>query len=211
LGDHFEQPISTIIKTGYGSLIQYARRGKPQLLFSWLCLLYLKVHLKDRYLRFHLDPRRGAETIADLYDWRELHHIHCIARSFYSGAKIDPLVYGSVLIWPTRTTAGDGRFDYSDSYEGRTLLLRLGEIAIFAVLDDACAVQNILNDELSSLRGPLSSIQLRELLVRMAITNIRLTERPRFKSSFDQLWLNPEVPNKLLSLGSYESPWSYPK
>jgi len=95
--------------------------------------------LKDRYLRFHLDWRRGAEAFAELYDWRELHHIHCIARSFNSGAELQPAILGTVLIWPARPIAGDEGFDFADSYLGK---------------NDACAVQTLLDDALARLRGP---------------------------------------------------------
>jgi hypothetical protein len=32
-------------------------------------LLLLKAHLKDQFLRFHADTRKGTQKIGDLYDW----------------------------------------------------------------------------------------------------------------------------------------------
>jgi hypothetical protein len=84
-----------------------------------------------------------------------------------------------------------------DSFDGRTVLLRVGEIAMIAVLNDSGAVQTILHDSLRCLKGPLSSIQLRELMVRMAFTNIHLLHRPKFSSSFERTYYNPDVPAAL--------------
>lgn len=94
----FEDPISNLIAGGDKAVFEHVTREGPWLLFRWLALILFKTHLKDRSLRFNLDKRQGAEKISELYDWEEMHHIHCIARSFYTGAQLDPTVFGSVLM-----------------------------------------------------------------------------------------------------------------
>jgi hypothetical protein len=153
-------------------------------LFKWLNLIFFKTHLKDRKLRFHLDSREGSEKIADFYYWEELHHIHCIARSFYTGARLDPTVLGSFLIFPAKTGTPFGDFDYRDMYAGRTVLLRLGEIGLLSVLNDSCAAWNLLKGDLQRIGGPLSPSQFKELFARMAFINLHLKQRPVPASSF---------------------------
>lgn len=94
----FEDPISNLIAGGDKAVFEHVTREGPWLLFRRLALILFKTHLKDRSLRFNLDKRQGAEKISELYDWEEMHHIHCIARSFYTGAQLDPTVFGSVLM-----------------------------------------------------------------------------------------------------------------
>jgi hypothetical protein len=137
------------------------------------------VNLKDRSPRFNLDKRQGAEKISELYDWKEMHHIHCIARSFYTGAQLDPTVFGSVLMFLAHTGTPFGDFDYRDFYPSRTMLFRLGEVGIVAVLNDSCAVGNLLNKQIVSRIGsPVSPPQFRELMARMAYANLTLRDRP---------------------------------
>jgi hypothetical protein len=199
----FEKPISDLVKGGYTAVTRYLVQEGPWLIFKWLALIYLKTHLKDRQLRFHLDRRKGDDTVAQLYDWMELHHIHCIARAFHTGATLDPEVLGTLFVWPARSVAGDEEFDYGDSYLGRTILLRLGEIAFIAVLNDSNAVRFYLDEGLQRIDGLLSSIQLRELMTRMAFVNIHLSERPRYHSGFKNTYQNPDVPGVVLADGGY--------
>lgn len=203
MADTFERPISILVRQGYAAVIDSLQKDTQSLFFQWLALIFLKTHLKDRQLRFHLDQRKGAQRIAELYDWEDLHHIHCIARAFYTGAIISPEVLGTLFVWPTRSSTGEGDFDYGDSYAGRTILLRLGEIAFIAVLNDSKAVQVNFADACKRITGPLSSLQLRELMTRMAIVNMHVTERPQYRSSSEHTYRNREQPCELRVRGTY--------
>jgi hypothetical protein len=123
-----------------------------------------------------------------------MHHIHCIARSFYTGAELDPTVLGSLLILPAKTGTAFGDFDYRDMHHGRTVLLRLGKIGIVSVLNDSCAAWNVLKGLLEKLNGPLSPSQFKELMAHMAFINLRLKERPVPSS-----WLPDEDHYKILA------------
>jgi hypothetical protein len=203
MGDVFEKPISQLMKRGFSEVTAHLVQGGIEQIFQWLSLIYLKTHLKDRHLRFHLDRRKDDMTLADMYDWRDLHHIHCVARAFFTGAKIAPEALGSIFVFPARNIEPDVNFDYADSYEGRTILLRLGEIAFIAVLNDSCAVWSLMQDDIRRIAGPLSSIQLRELMARMAYTNMRLRYRPQQYSAFEALYSHPDLPSTLMSRGAY--------
>ena len=199
----FESPISKAVKRGYPEVQKYVENGGLSQVYQWLALIYLKTHLKDRHLRFHLDRRKGDATLAHLYDWRDLHHVHCIARAFYTNAVLGAGAIGSILVCPVRQIKGEEPFDYADSYDGSTILLQLGDTAFLAVLNDACAVLSALNVDLQRITGPLSSIQLRELLARMAFTNLHLVERPKLLSGFEALYSHPALPNIVLATGEY--------
>ena len=198
-----ESPISKVVNCGYSEVQKYLENGGLSQVYQWLALIYLKTHLKDRHLRFHLDHRKGDATLAHLYDWRDLHHVHCIARAFYTNAVLGSGAVGSILVCPVRRIKGDEPFDYADSHDGSTIRLRLGDTAFLAVLNDACAVLSALSVELRRITGPLSSIQLRELLARMAFTNLHLVKRPKLLSGFDALWAHPALPNTVLATGEY--------
>jgi len=199
----FEKPISDLVKAGYAEVAKYMAERDPWLIFKWLCLIFMKTHLKGKQLRLYLDRRNGEGTLADLYDWPEFHHIHCVARSFYTRAILAPAVMGTLFVWPARTLPGEEEFDYGDSYLGRTVLLRLGEIAFIAVLNDSGCVRSWLDKALRRIGGPLSSLQLRELMTRMAFINIHLTDRPQYRSEFEGVFHNPDYPNLLLAPGPY--------
>jgi len=186
MSDEFEVPMSAIVAQGYRALVDHLRQDGPLKLFQWLNLIFLKTHLKDKLLRFHLDRRQGQENIAELYSWEELHHIHCISRAFCSGAKIDFSSLGSLFVFPAKTGTVAGDFDYRDCYPAKTLLLRMGEIGIVTVLNDACAAHNILQNIFRKITGPLSPLQARELMARAASINLRLEEGPVFASDFDE-------------------------
>lgn len=135
------------------------------------------------------------DRIADLYDWQSLHHVHCVARSFIAGARIATGVFGSMILLPGKPGAGEHGFDYGDDYAGRSILLKLGDIALIAVLNDSGASANFLRDIsitadkqplLSKITGPLSRIQLREIMIHFAYTNIRLDRRPEFSTEIDR-------------------------
>lgn len=186
LGQSVEEPISKVVKGGYAAVIEFIRKETPWPLFAWMNLMFLKMHLKHRTLRYSLDAREGTEKIADLYDWAPMHHIHCIVRSYYTGAKLDPWLMGSVFVLPAKIRDHFERFDYADLSQHKTMMIRLGEIAVVCVLNDACATYSLLKEWLTpKIRGPLSPVQLREILARFAHANSSIRTRPVFHTTFD--------------------------
>jgi hypothetical protein len=129
LARSLEDPISSAFAGGYEGVRNFVESGGGRLLFKWLALIFLKAHLKDREVRWHRDQRKGNTTIAELYNWDELHHIHCVARSMFTGARLEPSVYGSLLVLPACLTEGIS-FDFGDLLEGRCILLRSRDAAV---------------------------------------------------------------------------------
>jgi hypothetical protein len=72
-------------------------------------------------------------------------------------------------------------FDYADLHESKTIFIRMNEIAMFCILNDSCGTWSLMKDGLlSKITGPLSPIQLREVMARLAHTNTLIRSRPQF-------------------------------
>jgi hypothetical protein len=95
------------------------------LLYMWMALIFLKTHLRDRKFKMERDLRAPAGTISDLYECEDLHHLHCVVRSVYTGARIMPGVTGSFLILPYLEEGSLEPFDYGDLYPAQCLFVRL--------------------------------------------------------------------------------------
>lgn len=182
MGALMETPVREMLTSGYETLAERLQRESPKVLFAWLAFLFLKTHFRDLTLRFDRDRRNPSPAIGELYEWRELHHIHCLARSIYTGAKFTSGTIGSLLVLPADTSPPLELFDYGDLYRGRTVLIRIDDICIVAALNDSCSSLTAYREELKIIKGDLSPLQLREIMVRIAYLNVRLRERPQFYS-----------------------------
>jgi hypothetical protein len=188
MGDKFEKPISEMFAKGPTAISQEFEENGPWRVFCWMALIFVKTHLKDKYLRLHRDYRKGEMKIGELHSWEDLHHIHCVARAFHTGARLSLAAIGSMLIVPAKVRSHFESFDYVDLSFAQTMLLRIDETALFAVFDDSQAVLSVFyEDLLHRIQGPVSPLQAREMAARFAAINIHLAERPRFSSSIDLL------------------------
>jgi hypothetical protein len=182
LGQRIETPISRLFVDDFLATA-HNLQTEPTLLYQWLCLLFIKLHLRDREIRVHPDPRRESGAIAESYDWDGLHHVHSVARTAHSGASIDDDVIGTILIFEVNPT--EESFDLGALYDYRTILVRIGTVGIASVLNDAALVGPMVRGYLSGISGPLSPIQLREVAARLAYGNQLLLDRPRFWSELE--------------------------
>lgn len=200
LGRCYEEPIATRFAEGYRAVAEMFNQN-PLFLFGWMNLLFLKVHLKDRTLFLNRDRRVASNPISHLYDWPEMHHIHCVARTVYTNAALAANALGSIAIVPAKVNSPATDFDYADYYPGRAILLRSDGVAIFCVLNDSCGTLNLLNDYLERITGPLGAAQCRELLAHFAYANMLIKERPRFYTTIDperaRLVISASVPEHL--------------
>ncbi len=180
LSQHFETPISEAFAHGFAGIQALVEREGPERLFHWMALIFLKMHLKDRRLYKHLDRREGDAPISETYDWATFHHIHCIVRAHYSGAAIGDYVLGSVLMIEVDPQAGDELFDLASVTDGFTLYLRAGDVALYAVFNDAQACVGAIAPVLDGITGMLNPLQARELAAELAAANMHLGNRPTF-------------------------------
>lgn len=189
LGSVYEEPISCLLSKSYSEIIE-SIQNNPDLvhfIFRWLNLIFLKTHLKDKSLLLNRDKRKVSGYISKDYYWEDMHHIHCISRSYYSGAIIDKNVYGTIIILPTVREEGVDEFDYVDNQAGKGVLLQLGDFSIIAVLNDSCAGLTLFSEHLKKIKGAVNAFQLREILSHLNFINLCLKERPIFKSSISLL------------------------
>jgi hypothetical protein len=187
LGDQVEKPIREMFNKGYKGFAEQLKSDGPYELFCWMCLIFVKTHLKDNGLAMHQDHRKGAQEIGELHSWSDLHHIHCMARAFYTNCNIRPEAVGSLLVLPAKILPRRESFDYCDLSFAQTMLLRIDEIAVIAALDDSGACASLIQDFILRIKGPLSPLQLRELATHMAAINIHLAKRPMFGSDVNFL------------------------
>lgn len=181
LGKSIETPISKIFKGGYRSVLEHIKRHGPWLFYLWLSLVFFKTHLKDRALRFALDTRKKAGKIADHYDWNTMHHIHCIVRACYTHVPLDSRVIGSFFLLPAKIGTHIEPYDFADLYFSKSVFIRFREIAMFCVLDDACATYTLMKDGLlKQIGGSLSPLQARELMARISYEASLVSTPPSF-------------------------------
>jgi len=182
----FEDPISNAFSRGWEGVAELIRKDGGRLLWRWLALIFLKAHLKHRDLRWHLNPNLGDERIADTYDWTtELYHIHCVIRSFHSGAVLGDSIYGSIFLCPAIQMESGERFDFADLRAGASIMMRIDDVMMFAVLNDSGVVNGAMRDEIAKITGPLTVLQGRELLARYSHWNLSFEPRPEYISNMD--------------------------
>jgi len=174
-----------VVKGGVDAISDFILKGDLLKMFVWMGLIFLKTHLKDRAHRVHLDIRKGEEKIADEYEWELLHHIHSVVRCFFTGCTVEVEAIGSFLGIPFKAQGSPERFDFSDLYLAQTMLLRLDDIAMLAVFDDSGGALNYFSERLEKITGPVSELQLREIMVELAFLNLHLKERPMFYTAYD--------------------------
>jgi len=185
MGEVVEKPISEVVRGGVESINNFVTKGDLLKMIVWMGLIFLKTHLKDRAHRFHLDTRKGEEKIGDDYDWEHLHHIHCVVRCFYTGCTVEEEAVGSFLVVPVKAPPGQEPFDFADLYVAQTMLLRLDDTAMLTVFDDSGGAMNYFWQKLEKIKGPVSDLQLREIMVELAFLNLHLKERPIFQTNID--------------------------
>lgn len=173
-----EQKMAPLVKAGAGAIQDHIVANGSLLPYTWMALIFLKLHLNDRRMRMHLDRRLGDAAISEDYVWEHFHHLHAVARAFHIGAEVRIEATGSMFVFPV--DGDDADFDLHSFTEAQTLYLQVGRTGMIAVFDDACGASNGIAWVLEKITGPLSKVQARELTARFAMANLDLTNRPRF-------------------------------
>lgn len=183
LGDVFEEEVSAILTKSYDEVAQYIATSGFNKLFLWMSLVFLKVHLKDMQLRWHVHLQKPDDKIGDYYYWASMHHIHCLARSVYTNVPIDREVFGSMLVLPAKHS--DEKFDFVDHFMGKGILLKINDIVLMAILDDSGAALDVYRNQLEKITTSLSVFQYREVFARLLHIRISLKEDPQYYTEFD--------------------------
>lgn len=176
LGGNIEKKISEGFSGNYDAAVSFLKNNR-ELVFIWVCLLYIKTHLKDRAFKYDF---KSDKKIGDNYDWEGLHHIHCMARSIYTNVSIEKSVYGSIFVYPCAELDEGERYDYIDLYGTGTVLIRLGDFFIICVLNDSKLASNLVKNRTERITGKLNFLQMRELYSRVTYENLRIIDRPKY-------------------------------
>jgi hypothetical protein len=184
MGLEIETPVSEAVAAGYDAFVDFIER-RPLAVAVWLRLIFIKTHLRDREMRFHLDARKGSQKIGELYPWEQLHFTHTFARCFHSDCLIPRAAYGTAMVLRAERVFSQHRFDFADNFVGETMLLRFDDVAILTVFDDCGGVNSLMENQLDLITAPLSDAQLRELFVEMAWLNMHLKDRPTLGIEID--------------------------
>jgi hypothetical protein len=181
LGDKVETPVSKLLEGDFAAISERLQSSKArELVFIWLALLFLKIHLKDSSVPIHKDRRRGSEVIGDIYDWSGLHHIHAVARAPYTRAALEHQVVGSLFFVEVDDAASADKWDLVDLTFTQTIAVRVGRLGIVAVLNDAGAAKSAWSHRLSVIDGPVTGAQFREIAAMFAVANEDILVRPTF-------------------------------
>lgn len=178
LGDNIEKKVAEGFDGDFDSALKFFKNN-ANLVFNWICLIYIKTHLKDKSFRYDFISEK---MISDVYDWKGLHHIHCMARSIYTGVDIEKAVYGSMFIYPCAEFDDCEQFDYIDLYGTGTVLIRLGGFFIICVMDDSALVRKLIKSRTDKITGKLNFLQVRELYSRVTYENLRIIDKPKYST-----------------------------
>ncbi len=210
LGRVIEKPVSRLFFKGNEELLKNPRKREVNInLFKWLCLIFIKTHLKANSLMTSMDEEAS-------FDWKGLHHIWCISRSPFTGAVLGDGVMGSLIVLECEDIKGR-HYDYIDDLLNKTIMIKIGKICIIGVLDDAGAVSRILKDTLKKIKEPVTDLERLEIFshvnyVRLNLKNLPtiysvITEEMKYKIESKQLnevYLKPEEDRKS-SVGEFLS------
>lgn len=181
----FETPLSEAFAKGFSGVEKFVEREGATKMFLWLAQIFLKMHLKDRLLRMNLDPRLGEQPISADYDWQTFHHIHCLARAHHTDARLGDATTGSLMIAELIPDNDEEPFDVMSISEASTIMLRAGDLAVFAVLNDGGACLGAITPLLDRIKGVMRPIQARELGAELAAAKLHLENPPAFQTLMD--------------------------
>ncbi len=182
LDRELEYPLSAVLREGHAAVANLLQHEGSARLFIWMATIFLKIHLKDTTLRQHANFNDGDAKIAEDYDWALFHHLHCLARAVYTKPVITPQAYGSLAVMPALPGEQGRNFDLVDLSIGQTLMIRMNDVVLYAVFNDACAAIHGIRDWIELVSRPLNPVQARELAAHFACCNMHLENPPRFQT-----------------------------
>lgn len=189
LSRELETPISEAFGEGIDGVEKFLTSGNGARLFTWLALIFIKMHYKDAFLLLDRDRRSSTGSIAKEleYDWGEMHHAYCLARSVFSKAALDSKALGSLAVFSILEEPEEREsFDLGDVTFANTFSIRLGGVGVIACFGDGGAVLYKLSQLfLKDICGRLAFPQFRELVAHFACCRLHLKNPPEFSTLLD--------------------------
>jgi len=184
LGNEIETEISNATSDGFDGLVRYVNNHGAEKIFLWLSLVFLKTHLKDAQQRWHLDNRKEDTKLDSETDWGSIHHIYCVVKSLQNKIFLHKECIGTIVIMEAEQTMDSEKFDFADSPSSNTILIQLGDIVLFAVLDDSTGAAHFIDPIISKIKKPINTLQSREIYSHLSYLNIQLKERPTYSTTY---------------------------
>jgi len=173
----YEDKISVHLKKGYAGFREFFENGGYPLTYQWLCLLLIKLLLKDNQLRWNLDQRSGRDhMIGDMYEWHRHHHLLCVARSGPERVKVDWPSLGSVFLLKAKDVMP---FDLGTVPSVNAIRIQVDDLVLIGMLDDAQFVLSQFSDLERPFPFEMDRFQLTEFFVRTFTLSEHLNPRPR--------------------------------
>ena len=89
-------------------------------LFRWLCLIFIKVHLKDGTLQGAMDKED------DTFDWEGLYHIWDVGRSTLKERSLEDETLGTLIFLECKSE-NNNLYDYIDDLRNKTIMIKIGK------------------------------------------------------------------------------------
>lgn len=157
LGRVIENPIGRLFFKGNDELLKEPRRkGVDLKLFRWLCLIFIKVHLKYGTLQGAMDKED------DTFDWEGLYRIWDVGRSALKERSLVNETQGTLIFLECKR-GSNSLYDYMDDLTNKTIMIKIGKICVIGVLDDRGRVSAILKDTLKKIKEPVTDLERREM------------------------------------------------
>ncbi len=173
----YEDRISPHIKEGYEAFKAFFEAGGYTLTYQWLCLLLIKLLLKDNQLRWEMDQRLGrTDAIGDRSEWHRHHHLLCVARSGHHQALIHPVSLGSIFLLKAKDVMP---FDLGTVPHVNAIRLQVGDLILVGLLDDAQFVLSQFSDLERPFPHEVDRLQLIEFFARTFTLSEFLRPRPQ--------------------------------
>jgi hypothetical protein len=181
LGREIETPVAKIIKQlNHENAGEIVSKYYP-LISIWLSLIFLKIHLKDGNLRWHLDSRNRQETISRATNTQPEAILAALLkiRCFLAGIEIAPQAFGTLQWFPVLFKTGS-EFDYATFGPAQTIMFRFNNIALINVLDDCCFFSPYLQSYQDRQFAAFVEEQIQEIAIALAVKSDGWRDRPRF-------------------------------
>lgn len=140
MGDELETPMSDLLCNRI-TMDEFFSKYTEDIIYKWMNLIFIKMHLRDKNFWYELDERKpDRKKIGEQYEYRLLHHIHCLARTVYTGVEVDRRVWGSLFIGRAKTDKNEKKpFDIWDHYATKTIGIRVYDHVLISTLNDSRA------------------------------------------------------------------------
>jgi hypothetical protein len=204
LGRQIEQPIRD-------RLLEWPRRLKDDFrdfeflekLYCWLSLLHFKSLYKDVFITRYDEENRKQFRLGEGRDWFIHHHVNSLCRLAFPELSIDPQALGSMLFF-VLPEDGSEPFDFITFHDASTMMVRVGQVAVIAALNDSCGALSIFNDNMgqSMPKRPLDILDAREVLGHITLINQYLEERPQYRTLSDHTAMRARISATLPSNGA---------